>query len=68
MSHLSPLRLASSWRGSDDIGFDKAAVMANLKSFGVAGTVSYVVTELVFWALALPGGHCPYHQRIKKQN
>ena len=49
-------------------GFDKAEVMANIKSFGVAGTVSYVITELVFWAVALPGGKCaPAHaapQRI----
>ena len=28
--------------------------MADVKSFGVAGTVSYVIIELAFWALALP--------------
>ena len=28
--------------------------MADVKSFGVAGTVSYVITELAFWAVAFP--------------
>jgi len=28
--------------------------MADVKAFGVAGTASYVVVELAFWALALP--------------
>uniref|UniRef100_A0A7S0QUT8 Uncharacterized protein n=1 Tax=Pyramimonas obovata TaxID=1411642 RepID=A0A7S0QUT8_9CHLO len=42
-------------------GFDKVEMMANIKSFGVAGTLSYVITELVFWALALPGAIFGYH-------
>jgi hypothetical protein len=37
-------------------GFDKAAMMASIKSFGVAGTLAYIVTELIFWGIALPGG------------
>ena len=28
--------------------------MADVKSFGVAGTLSYVITELAFWAVAFP--------------
>ena len=28
--------------------------MADVKSFGLAGTVSYVITELAFWAVAFP--------------
>ena len=34
---------------------DKAKLMQNIKSYGLAGTLSYVVTELIFWAIALPG-------------
>lgn len=37
-------------------GFDKAAMMGSIKSFGVAGTLAYIVTELIFWGIALPGG------------
>lgn len=37
-------------------GFDKAAMMKSIKSFGVAGTLAYIVTELIFWGIALPGG------------
>ncbi|GAX83057.1 hypothetical protein CEUSTIGMA_g10483.t1 [Chlamydomonas eustigma] len=36
--------------------------MAKIKSFGLAGTLSYIVTELVFWTLALPGVWIGYHQ------
>jgi ribose 5-phosphate isomerase A len=32
-----------------------------LKRFGVAGTLSYVATEVVFWAVALPGAAFAYH-------
>jgi hypothetical protein len=32
----------------------KGLSMADVKSFGVAGTVSYVITELAFWAVAFP--------------
>jgi hypothetical protein len=28
--------------------------MADVKKFGVAGTVAYVLTELAFWAVAFP--------------
>lgn len=40
---------------------DKKALMAKIKSFGIAGTLSYVVTELAFWAIALPGAWFGYH-------
>ena len=36
-------------------GEDKVMMMTKIKSFGIAGTLSYVITELVFWAVALPG-------------
>jgi hypothetical protein len=35
--------------------------MAQIKSFGVAGTISYVLTELAFWAVAAPGAWFGYH-------
>ena len=35
--------------------------MARIRSFGLAGTLSYVLTELVFWAVALPGAALGYH-------
>ena len=36
-------------------------MMTRIKSFGIAGTLSYVLTELVFWAIALPGAAISYH-------
>jgi hypothetical protein len=41
--------------------FDKTKLMDQIKSFGVAGTLSYVVTELAFWAIALPGAWIGEH-------
>ena len=40
---------------------DKRLTFAAIKRFGVAGTLSYVLTELAFWALALPGAAFGYH-------
>lgn len=40
----------------------KSELMQKIKSYGVAGTLSYVVTELAFWAIALPGAYFGYHQ------
>ena len=34
---------------------DKSVMMQRIKSFGIAGTLSYVITEIAFWAIALPG-------------
>ncbi len=34
---------------------DRTKLMGRIKAFGLAGTVSYVVTELAFWSIALPG-------------
>lgn len=28
--------------------------MEDVKKYGTAGTISYVITELIFWALAFP--------------
>lgn len=42
--------------------FNKSELMAKIKSYGVAGTLSYVITELIFWAIALPGAYFGYHQ------
>ena len=33
----------------------KADLMQRIKSYGLAGTLSYIVTELLFWAIAIPG-------------
>ena len=33
-----------------------------IKSYGVAGVLSYVLTEVVFWALALPTAIFSYHE------
>lgn len=35
--------------------------MAQIKSFGVAGTLSYVATELLFWSAALPVAAISFH-------
>ena len=34
---------------------DKTLSMADVKKYGVSGTVAYVLTELAFWAGAFPG-------------
>jgi hypothetical protein len=39
-----------SFGGKDGEGLS----MADVKKFGVAGTVAYVLTELAFWAVAFP--------------
>jgi hypothetical protein len=62
LTRVGPCRTAgefSARRGGGGGAFDKAAVMGSIKSFGVAGTLSYVLTELLFWAVALPGGAPP---------
>eukprot|EP00899_Mesostigma_viride_P012265 jgi/Mesvir1/21039/Mv08087-RA.1 len=41
---------------------DKKRLWAQIKRTGVAGTLSYVITEVFFWALALPGAYFGYHQ------
>jgi hypothetical protein len=33
----------------------KSELMSKIKSFGLAGTLSYIVTELAFWTIILPG-------------
>ena len=40
--------------GGDDGGGGKGLSMADVKKFGVSGTVAYVLTELAFWAVAFP--------------
>lgn len=40
----------------------KSELMAKIKSYGAAGTLSYVITELAFWAIALPGAFIGWHQ------
>ena len=35
---------------------------AKIKSFGVAGVLSYVLTEVAFWALAIPAAIFSYHE------
>lgn len=41
-----------SFGGGD--GEESALSMADVKKYGVAGTVAYVLTELAFWAVAFP--------------
>lgn len=36
--------------------------MADVKKFGVSGTVAYVLTELAFWAVAFPVASTTYYQ------
>jgi hypothetical protein len=36
--------------------------MANVKEYGVAGTIAYVLTELAFWVVALPFASWAYYQ------
>eukprot|EP00965_Chrysotila_dentata_P029302 973918-Pleurochrysis_carterae.AAC.4 len=44
-------------------GDEKPALsMEALKKYGVAGTVAYVLTELVFWAIALPVACTTYYK------
>jgi len=41
--------------GSDEEGESKSPLaFADVKKYGVAGTVAYVLTELAFWAVAFP--------------
>jgi len=42
-------------RGDEDGSTSMASLsMADVKKFGVAGTLAYVLTELAFWAVAFP--------------
>ena len=40
---------------------DASLSMSDIKKYGVAGTVAYVLTELVFWALAFPIASTVYY-------
>eukprot|EP00873_Tetraselmis_striata_P007467 jgi/Tetstr1/427731/TSEL_017855.t1 len=42
-------------------GWDKAELMGKIKSYGIAGTLSYIITELMFWAVAIPAAAYSYH-------
>eukprot|EP00667_Euglena_gracilis_P009031 EG_transcript_9161 len=49
----------------DSPGNSQAApslTMADIKKFGIAGTVSYILTEVLFWVLALPGAAILLHE------
>ena len=43
-----------SFSSSGDDGEKKSLSMDDVKKFGVAGTVAYVLTELAFWVVAFP--------------
>mmetsp|Transcript_9672 Transcript_9672/g.27658 ORF Transcript_9672/g.27658 Transcript_9672/m.27658 type:complete len:187 (-) Transcript_9672:263-823(-) len=45
----------------DGKSWDKATLMAQIKSYGISGTISYIITELMFWAIALPAAAYSYH-------
>ena len=38
----------------DDTNNNRGLSMVDIKKFGISGTVAYVITELVFWAVAFP--------------
>ncbi len=41
---------------------DGGLSMADVKKFGVSGTLAYVLTELAFWAVAFPVASTTYYQ------
>lgn len=43
-----------SFGGKGEDGENKGLSMADVKKYGVSGTVAYVLTELAFWAVAFP--------------
>ena len=45
---------ASTDASEDKEGMAKTLSMSAVKQFGAAGTISYVLVELIFWAIALP--------------
>lgn len=55
------MRASEGEQGSTDGKFDKTQLMSKIKSYGIAGTLSYVITELIFWAIALPAAAYSYH-------
>lgn len=52
---------ASASGAEPDVQSRAASTFASIKRFGVAGTLSYIITEVAFWALALPGAAFGYH-------
>ena len=58
----SPDLLAKAGLGGGDGEEAKGFSMEDVKKFGVAGTVSYVITELAFWAVAIPAASFVFYQ------
>ena len=56
-----PPRASASSGTEPDAPSRAASTFASIKRFGVAGTLSYVLTEVAFWAVALPGAWFGYH-------
>jgi hypothetical protein len=50
---FNPMAWISSF-GKNDDGDSPSLSMADVKKYGVAGTVAYVLTELAFWLVAFP--------------
>jgi hypothetical protein len=50
----SPVQYLPQFGNNDDDGKQSALSMADVKKYGVAGTVAYVLTELAFWIIAFP--------------
>jgi len=44
-----------------NFGGDNSLSMSDVKKYGVAGTVAYVLTELAFWAVAFPVASTVYY-------
>jgi hypothetical protein len=51
-SGFNPMSFLPSFAGED--GEKPSLSMADVKKYGVAGTVAYVLTELAFWVVAFP--------------
>jgi hypothetical protein len=51
-SGFNPMSFLPSFGGED--GEKPSLSMADVKKYGVAGTVAYVLTELAFWVVAFP--------------
>ena len=58
---LSPMRSERSHDDQDDVKEADLTLGEKVKKAGVAGTVSYIVTELGFWAISIPIIVSSYH-------
>lgn len=55
-------QLPSFGGGEKGDGEESGLSMADVKKYGVSGTIAYVLTELAFWAVAFPVASTTYYQ------